>query len=81
MPTVYFTDTDSIIYQIPTNTVDPLEPFVGDYLGMLTSELSHDETMTEFVTVGPKTYGFQKVCTCKMEPTDFDRKTHKDCNR
>ncbi|EFO93371.1 hypothetical protein CRE_29294 [Caenorhabditis remanei] len=54
-----FTDTDSIIYAVPEGSNDPLRGEIGPYLGQLTDEL--DGAMTEFVTLGPKTYCYKEV--------------------
>ncbi|PIC31048.1 hypothetical protein B9Z55_022088 [Caenorhabditis nigoni] len=55
---IIYTDTDSIIYAIPDGTDDPLEDEVGSYLGQLTDELNGK--MTEFVSLGPKTYCYKE---------------------
>ncbi|EFP11464.1 hypothetical protein CRE_20105 [Caenorhabditis remanei] len=54
-----FSDTDSIIYAVPDGTQDPLEHDIGPYLGQLTDEL--DGKMTEFVSLGPKTYCYKDL--------------------
>ncbi|KAF1750693.1 hypothetical protein GCK72_017245 [Caenorhabditis remanei] len=56
---IIYTDTDSIIYAVPEGTKDPLEMEVGPYLGQLTDELSGE--MTEFVSLGPKTYCYRDL--------------------
>ncbi|EFO85376.1 hypothetical protein CRE_26884 [Caenorhabditis remanei] len=58
---IMYTDTDSIIYAVPEGSVDPLRGEIGPYLGQLTDEL--DGAMTEFVTLGPKTYCYKEVST------------------
>ena len=62
---LYF-DTDSVIYRWkPGQTDIPL----GDYLGDMTNELEDGGHITEFVSGGPKNYGYTtstgKVC-CKV---------------
>uniref|UniRef100_A0A1I7U811 DNA-directed DNA polymerase n=1 Tax=Caenorhabditis tropicalis TaxID=1561998 RepID=A0A1I7U811_9PELO len=54
---ILYTDTDSIVYAVPDGSMDPLEGEIGPYLGQLTDELSG--RMTEFVTLGPKTYCYK----------------------
>ena len=62
---LYF-DTDSVIYRW-----QPGEPEIplGDFLGDMTNELDEDDFITEFVSDGPKNYGYTtksgKVC-CKV---------------
>ncbi|CAI2331168.1 unnamed protein product [Caenorhabditis sp. 36 PRJEB53466] len=56
---IVYTDTDSIVYAIPEGADDPLHQFEGPYLGQLTDELAG--TMTEFVTIGPKTYAYKET--------------------
>ena len=52
---LYFA-TDSVIYlEEPGQPNLPL----GDYLGQFTSELKADDHITEFVSGGPKNYGYQ----------------------
>ena len=53
---VLYFDTDSVIYlEEPGQPNPPL----GDYLGQFTSELDADDYITEFVSGGPKNYGYQ----------------------
>ncbi|XP_059577891.1 uncharacterized protein LOC132248570 [Alligator mississippiensis] len=56
-------DTDSVIF---VSLEGDWNPPLGDYLGELTSEIPPDEHITEFVSAGPKTYGYKlsggKVC-------------------
>ena len=53
---VLYFDTDSVIYlEEPGQPNPPL----GDYLGQFTSELKADDHITEFVSGGPKNYGYQ----------------------
>ncbi|XP_048850900.1 uncharacterized protein LOC125719998 isoform X2 [Brienomyrus brachyistius] len=49
-------DTDSVIFvSKPGDWMPPL----GDFLGELTSELDPDDHIVEFVSGGPKTYGYR----------------------
>ena len=48
-------DTDSIIF---VHRDGEYEPKLGDYLGELTSELDVDEHIVEFISAGPKNYGY-----------------------
>ena len=53
---VLYFDTDSIIYlKEPGQT----HPTLGDYLGEFTSELEDDDYIEEFVSGGPKNYGYK----------------------
>ena len=53
---VLYFDTDSVIYlEEPGQPNPPL----GDYLGQFTSELKADDHIIEFVSGGPKNYGYQ----------------------
>ena len=53
---VLYFDTDSVTYlEEPGQPNPPL----GDYLGQFTSELKADDHITEFVSGGPKNYGYQ----------------------
>ena len=49
-------DTDSIIYL--EETPGQFNPTRGHYLGDFTSELGKDEYIEEFVSGGPKNYGY-----------------------
>ncbi|XP_075438335.1 uncharacterized protein LOC142477223 [Ascaphus truei] len=49
-------DTDSVIFVSKTGDWNPP---LGDYLGELTSELPNGTHITEFVSAGPKTYGYK----------------------
>ena len=53
---VLYYDTDSIIFLQDEGQVNPV---LGDYLGDFTSELDPDDYITEFVSAGPKNYGYQ----------------------
>ena len=64
---LYF-DTDSIIYADKKGS--PCNVPVGDYLGQLTNELEADEHIVQFVSGGPKNYGYltnkgNQVCKVK----------------
>ena len=53
---VLYFNTDSIIYlEEPGQT----HPTLGDYLGEFTSELEDDDYIEEFVSGGPKNYGYK----------------------
>ena len=53
---VLYYDTDSVIYlEEPDQPNSPL----GDYLGEFTSEMEADDYIEEFVSGGPKNYGYQ----------------------
>ncbi|CAO4384738.1 unnamed protein product [Caenorhabditis nigoni] len=56
---ICYTDTDSIIFTTPEGGLNPLEEERGPYLGQLTNELSG--VMSEFVTLGPKTYAYKEM--------------------
>ena len=53
---VIYYDTDSIIYWTDETQATPV---LGDYLGDFTSELGDDDYIVEFVSGGPKNYGYQ----------------------
>ena len=53
---VLYYDTDSIIF---LQDEDQANPVLGDYLGDFTSELDNDDFIVEFVSAGPKNYGYQ----------------------
>ena len=53
---VLYYDTDSIIFLQDEGQPNPV---LGDYLGDFTSELDPDDYITEFVSAGPKNYGYQ----------------------
>ena len=63
---VLYFDTDSVTYRCKPG--QPKVP-LGDYLGEMTDELEGDDRITEFVSGGPKNYGYStaagKVC-CKV---------------
>jgi len=53
---VLYFDTDSVIYLQEEGQPNPV---LGDYLGEFTSELDPDDHIVEFVSGGPKNYGYQ----------------------
>lgn len=64
---VLYFDTDSIIF---ISKPGEYEPILGNYLGDLTSELNKDDYIEEFVSAGPKNYGYRtkqgkSTCTVK----------------
>ncbi|CAH0546857.1 unnamed protein product [Brassicogethes aeneus] len=64
---VLYFDTDSVIF---THKSGEWLPEVGDYLGMLTDELSEygpGSKITEFVSGGPKNYAYKVYCADKNE--------------
>ena len=52
---VLYYDTDSVIYLEDEGQSNPV---LGDYLGEFTSELDADDYIEEFVSGGPKNYGY-----------------------
>ena len=52
---VLYYDTDSVIY---VSRPGQIRPSLGDYLGMLTSELDQFDHITTFVGAGPKQYAY-----------------------
>jgi hypothetical protein len=54
---VLYCDTDSIIYEASQNEDENLP--CGAFLGELTNELKPNEKIAEFVSGGPKTYGYR----------------------
>lgn len=53
---VLYFDTDSIIY---ISRAGEYKPKLGNYLGELTSELDTNDYIEEFVSAGPKNYGYR----------------------
>ena len=53
---VLYYDTDSVIYVEEEGQPTPV---LGDYFGEFTSELDHDDYIEEFVSDGPKNYGYK----------------------
>jgi len=63
---VLYFDTDSVIY---LEEPDQPSPLLGDYLGEFTSELETDDYIEEFVSGGPKNYGYKtkkRKVECKV---------------
>ena len=54
---VLYYDTDSVVY-LEEEEMDCPNPVLGDYLGEFTSELDDDDYIEEFVSGGPKNYGY-----------------------
>ena len=52
---VLYYDTDSVVYLEDEGQSNPV---LGDYLGEFTSELDADDYIQEFVSGGPKNYGY-----------------------
>ena len=78
---VLYFDTDSIIYLEETPT--QFQPVLGSYLGNFTSELKDEEYIEEFVSGGPKNYGYttnhQKV-ECKVRGFRLNSEGHTQLN-
>ena len=55
---VLYYDTDSVVY-LEEEEEDQPSPLLGDYLGEFTSELDDDNYIEEFVSGGPKNYGYK----------------------
>jgi hypothetical protein len=53
---VLYCDTDSVIYEESENPEENLK--LGSFLGEMTSELDDDDYIIEFVSGGPKNYGY-----------------------
>ena len=63
---VLYYDTDSVIFVTDEGQANP---DLGDYLGDFTSELDKDDYILEFVSAGPKNYGYQTklgLVECKV---------------
>ena len=63
---VLYYDTDSVVYLGEEGQPNPV---LGDYLGEFTSEMDDDDTIEEFVSGGPKNYGYktkQGKVECKV---------------
>jgi hypothetical protein len=54
--TVLYFDTDPIIFISKENHY---EPELADYLGKFTNEIKCDNYFEEFVSAGPKNYGYK----------------------
>jgi len=67
---VLYFDTDSVLYKEDTQDPNQPHPVLGDYLGDFTSELKRGDHITEFVSGGPKNYGYQTLngkTECKVK--------------
>jgi hypothetical protein len=53
---ILYVDTDSLVF---VEREGEYKPKLGDYLGMLTSELDDDDFITEFVSGDPKCYAYK----------------------
>ena len=53
---VLYFDTDSVIYLEQPGQPNPV---LGDYLGDFTSDMDADDYIVEFVSGGPKNYGYR----------------------
>jgi hypothetical protein len=75
-----FSDTDSIIFVSRPGLKDPE---TGNFLGQLTDELKPGQYITEFATLGPKSYAYQtndgKTCT-KMKGFTLNGMTSQQIN-
>jgi len=60
-----YCDTDSVIYIQPKDEPSLIE--TGDKFGDMTSELSPSESISEFVSGGPKNYAYKVVNEVKGE--------------
>jgi len=60
---VLYHDNDSVIYLGEPGQPNPI---MGDYLGEFTSELDPDDYIEEFVSGGPRNYGYK---THRTKPT------------
>ena len=76
---LYF-DTDSVIYCWKPGETDIS---LGDFLGDMTNELDDGDYITEFVSGGPKNYGYQtkndKIC-CKVRGFTLNVRGSKQLN-
>ncbi|XP_073497547.1 uncharacterized protein [Phyllobates terribilis] len=73
-------DTDSVIF---VSKEGDYMPPLGDYLGDLTSEIPNDTYITEFVSAGPKTYGYKLSngeTTIKVKGITLNCTAKKDIN-
>lgn len=79
-----YCDTDSVVF---TTTPGQWEPLLGDYLGDLTDEVSGN-TITNFVTGGPKNYAFRlatpnktgQISICKVRGITLNFKNSLEFN-
>ena len=75
-----FIDTDSIIFISEPGVPDPP---TGDFLGDLTNELKEGQFITQFVSLGPKTYAWEANDgdTCvKLKGFTLNPRVHKIVN-
>ena len=78
---VLYFDTDSIIYLEETPT--QFQPVLGSYLGDFASELADDEYIQEFVSGGPKNYGYttnKGNVECKVRGFRLNSEGHTQLN-
>ena len=78
---VLYFDTDSVIYLEETPT--QFQPTLGSYLGDFTSELADDEYIQEFVSAGPKNYGYatnKEKVECKVRGFRLNSEGHTQLN-
>ena len=79
---VLYYDTDSVIYLEDEGQSNPV---LGDYLGEFTSELDADDYIEEFVSGGPKNYGYvtkkgKVECKVRGFRLNWDGKTQLNFN-
>lgn len=77
---VLYFDTDSIIYIWKS---DEYNPTLGNYLGDLTNELDEDDYIEEFISAGPKNYGYRTLngkTKCTVKGFRLNDKTKKIIN-
>ena len=78
---VLYFDTDSVIYLEETPT--QFKPTLGSYLGDFASELEDDEYIQEFVSGGPKNYGYttnKGKVECKVRGFRLNSEGHTQLN-
>ena len=78
---VLYFDTDSVIYLEETPT--QFQPVLGSYLGDFASELAKDEYIQEFVSGGPKNYGYttnKGKVECKVRGFRLNSEGHTQLN-
>ena len=78
---VLYFDTDSVIYL--EETPADFQPTLGSYLGDFTSELDQDEYIQEFVSGGPKNYGYSSnkgKVECKVRGFRLNSEGHAQLN-
>lgn len=70
---VLYMDTDSVVF---STLPDQPKPPLGQYLGEFKSELDADDHIVEFMSAGPKNYGYQMVKgkgDCKVKGLSLTR--------